>query len=276
MHRRKVAAPLAAVIASALALAACSSDSGTKNASAGSAVQSGSPLDLRGVCPDPIVFQKDWQPESEHGVLYNLLGPGYTVDTNKKKVAGPLVAQGVNTGVKIEIRTGGPAIGFQEVPAVMYLDKSINIGFVSTDQAVGYSQGQPTLAVMAPLDISPLAVMWDPKTYPQFNTISDIGQTSTKVLYTQGLTYMEYLVGSGILRRSQLDGSYIGRPTCSSRPAARTPCRASPRPSPTSTKRRSRRGAGRCATSWSMTPATRSTSPPSPSGPPTSSSSPPA
>lgn len=212
MHRRKVAAPLAAVIASALALAACSSDSGTKNASAGSAVQSGSPLDLRGVCPDPIVFQKDWQPESEHGVLYNLLGPGYTVDTNKKKVAGPLVAQGVNTGVKIEIRTGGPAIGFQEVPAVMYLDKSINIGFVSTDQAVGYSQGQPTLAVMAPLDISPLAVMWDPKTYPQFNTISDIGQTSTKVLYTQGLTYMEYLVGSGILRRSQLDGSYTGAP----------------------------------------------------------------
>jgi hypothetical protein len=56
------------------------------------------------------------------------------------------------------------------------------------------------------------AIIWDPATYPQFNTISDIGQTNTPVLYTDGLTYMEYLVGSNILRRSQLNGSYDGSP----------------------------------------------------------------
>jgi len=62
------------------------------------------------------------------------------------------------------------------------------------------------------MDISPLAIIWDPATYPQFNIIADIGQTDTNVLYTKGLSYMEYLVGSGILRRSQLDGSYDGSP----------------------------------------------------------------
>jgi hypothetical protein len=66
--------------------------------------------------------------------------------------------------------------------------------------------------VFAQMDVSPLAIIWDPATYPQFNIIADIGQTNTKVLYTKGLSYMEFLVGSGILKRNQLDGSYDGSP----------------------------------------------------------------
>jgi len=200
-----------------LALSACSGDSGEgdggqqQNTTAQSGAAGGA-QDLGGSCPDTIVFQKDWQPESEHGVLYNLLGSGYQVDTEKKKVTGPLVSEGVDTGVKIEIRTGGPAVGFQPVPALMYTDKSIDLGFVATDEAVQYSAEQPTTAVMAQLDISPLAILWDKGTYPEFNNIADVGQTSTKVLYTKGLTYMDYLVGSGLLRSSQLDGSYTGAP----------------------------------------------------------------
>jgi hypothetical protein len=94
----------------------------------------------------------------------------------------------------------------------MYADPSIHLGFVATDEGVQFSQKQPTTAVFAQMDISPLAIIWDPATYPQFNIIADIGQTDTKVLYTKGLSYMEFLVGSGILRRSQLDGSYDGSP----------------------------------------------------------------
>ena len=45
-------------------------------------------------------MQQDWQPEAEHGAMYSLVGPGYTVDTNTKSVTGPLVAQGVDTGVE--------------------------------------------------------------------------------------------------------------------------------------------------------------------------------
>jgi len=204
---------LVAVAAMALALSACSSDSdgGQQGGSAPSAAAGGS-QDLRGACPETVVIQKDWQPESEHGALYNLVGPGYKVDTGKKKVTGPLVSDGVDTGVKIEIRTGGPAVGFQPVPALMYTDKSIHLGYVATDEAVQYSLNQPTTAVLAPLDVSPLAIMWDKGTYPDFNNIADIGQTETKVLYTKGLAYMDYLTGSGILRQSQLDGSYTGAP----------------------------------------------------------------
>jgi hypothetical protein len=62
----------------------------------------------------------------------------------------------------------------------------------------------------APMEISPFMITWDPGTYPQFTIIADIGQNGATVRYFEGDTYMEYLVGSGILRRSQLDGKYDG------------------------------------------------------------------
>jgi hypothetical protein len=210
MYRRRLVL-LAAALAVALVGAACSNNNGESTSQAPAAA-SGDPLDLKGVCPDPIVVQKDWQPESEHGFLYNLVGKGYKVDTDKKKVIGPLVAQGRDTGVKIEIRTGGPAVGFEPVPAVMYTDPSINLGYVATDEAVQFSAKQPTTAVFAQMDISPLAIIWSPQEHPTFNTLVDIGQSDTTVLYTKGLSYMEFLVGSGILKRSQLNGSYDGSP----------------------------------------------------------------
>jgi hypothetical protein len=68
------------------------------------------------------------------------------------------------------------------------------------------------LAVFAPLDRSPLVLMWDPKAHPDFHTVADIGRADTRVLYFQGATYMDYLVGAGILRKSQVEGSYDGTP----------------------------------------------------------------
>ena len=193
-------------------LAACTGDNGGGGTAPAPAAPAGDALDLKSVCPNPIVVQKDWQPESEHGFLYNLVGDGYKVDTEKKKVTGPLVAQGRPTGVNIEIRTGGPAVGFEPVPAVMYSDRSIHLGYVATDEAVQFSAKQPTTAVFAQMDISPLAIMWSPEKHPSFNIIADIGQSDTEVLYTKGLSYMEFLVGSGILKESQLNGSYDGSP----------------------------------------------------------------
>jgi hypothetical protein len=140
------------------------------------------------------------------------VGPGYTADTEHKKVVGPLVAQGQDTGVKVEIRAGGPAVGFQTVSAQMYLDQGITLGQVSTDEAVTLSATQPTTAVVAPLDVNPLMIMWDPAAHPDWHTIADIGRTDTKVLYFQTSTYMEYLIGAGILHRNQVDGSYDGSP----------------------------------------------------------------
>jgi hypothetical protein len=212
MRSRKLA-PVAAGLALLLTAAACSSDSGTEDTAAPAPKASGEALNLKGVCPDTVVIQTDWFPESEYGNLYQLLGPGYTIDTKKKLVSGALVASGQDTGVKVEIRTGGPAIGFQQVSAQMYADKSITLGQVSTDEQIQNSKAQPTLAVVAPLEISPIMIMWNKDAHPEFNTIADIGQTDTKIVYYSTDTYMQYLLGAGLVRGSQLDGSYDGSPS---------------------------------------------------------------
>jgi hypothetical protein len=213
-QRRRRLAPL--LVPVLLVLTACASGpaSGEGGQPARQPAAAGDAVNLRGVCPDTVVIQTSWFPQVEHPV-YQVLGKGYTLDTNKKTATGPLVARGgIDTGVKIQIRAGGPAIGNQQVSAQMYVDKSITLGMLATDETVQNSLRQPTLAVMAPFDIDPLVLIWDPATHPSFNTISDVGQTDTPVLYFQGeSTYMDYLVGSGVLRASQADGSYDGTPS---------------------------------------------------------------
>jgi hypothetical protein len=158
------------------------------------------------------VIQTNWWPQAEYGGIYRLLGDKPNVDTAKKKVTGALVDNGVDTGVKIEIRSGGPANNFTPSASLLYTDNSVLLGGVDLDQGAQLSKDKPTLSVFAPLDLSPLVIMWDPATYPNFKTISDIGQTNTKVLYFQNSTYMSFLTGSGILRSSQIDASYNGTP----------------------------------------------------------------
>ena len=211
MRPRKLV-PVAAGLALIMAAAACSGDSTETNDAAPAPRASGEALNLEGVCPANVVIQTDWFAESEYGNLYQLLGPNYTIDKNKKLVKGPLVAGGQETGVTVEIRGGGPAIGYQQVSAQMYADKSITIGQVSTDEAIQNSKAAPTLAVMAPLEVSPIMIMWNKDKYPSFNTIADIGQTDTKILYYSTDTYMQYLLGAGLVRASQLDGGYDGSP----------------------------------------------------------------
>jgi hypothetical protein len=205
------------LLAVALAATGCTSGGGTPSSTPGSGAGSGTPaasgadrLNLRDVCPSTIVVQTDWFPETEYAVYYHLLGPSPKVDAKNNIVNAPLVAEGKDTGVRLEIRSGGPATGFKLVSEQMYTDKNIMLGQVNTDEAIRFAKDQPTLAVAAPMEISPFMIMWDPTTYPQFNIIADIGQTSAKVRYFKGDTYMEYLVGSGIIRRSQLDNSYDG------------------------------------------------------------------
>lgn len=209
--RRRALRAVALLLATATALAACSqAEPETRSAPK---APSGDPLDLAGVCPDPVVIQADWAPEAEHGAQYQLLGEGYEIDGNAKKVTGPLVASGKDTGVDVEIRAGGAATGFEPVAGLMYTDPDITLGFVNTDDAVGLSSTQKVVGVVTPLDINPQIIMWDPKTHPEFQTISDIGQTDTTVLYAKIGKYMEYLIGSGILKRSQVDASYDGSPS---------------------------------------------------------------
>jgi hypothetical protein len=207
--------PRRVLLALAAALAAgCSAGGGVAGVGGQSAAAPASgDTNLRGLCPATVVVQTSWYSQVEHFAAYELLGRGYTVDAARKRVTGALVAHGVDTGVKIEIRAGGPAIGFQQVSAQMYADRSITLGMIPLDEAVQNSKDQPVTGVMTPYDVDPLVIMWDPSRHPNFDTIADIGQTDTKVLFFNGeRTYMDYLLGTGQLRQSQVDGSYDGSP----------------------------------------------------------------
>jgi hypothetical protein len=222
MNRTRRAALLLALalgIAAGTAATGCSHDSDSdsrsdSNSANGQAASrpAASADSLEGVCPATVVVQDNWWPQAEYGPVYRLLGAPAHVDTQNKSVSGPLVSHGADTGVRIEIRSGGPANNFTPAAKVLYLDRSVTLGGTDLDQAALFSRAQPVLAVFAPMDISPLVLMWDPKAHPDFRTVADIGRAGTRVLYYQGATYMEYLVGAGLLHRSQVEGSYDGTP----------------------------------------------------------------
>ena len=209
-----VRAMCAAALASALAGCAVSGESGGTERPAGQpATRTAAAASPAGVCPATIVLQDDWWPQAETGALYRLLGEPIKIDKAKKRVSGPLVADGAATGVRVEIRAGGPANGFTRAAKVLYLDKQVMLGSADIDLAAAASNGaQPLLPVFATMDISPLVLMWDPRAHPDWKTIADIGKTDTRVLYFPGSTYMEYLVAAGILRKSQVEDSYDGTP----------------------------------------------------------------
>ncbi len=195
----------------ALLASGCSSASGSDTSQAPAAANA--TLNLKGVCPDPVVVQSSWFPQAEHAAVYQLLGAGYRVDAAHKRVVGPLTVGGKSTGVRLEVRAGGPAVGNQTAAALMYQDPSITLGMANPDQIIQLSKDQPVVGVVAPLELDPQILLWDPKAHPDWHTIADIGQTDAKVLYFQGNTYMDYLLGSGILRKRQVDGSYDGSPS---------------------------------------------------------------
>jgi len=225
---------LAAAVVSALALAACGDDETTESTSApettaavvettaavtettGAEVTettAGETTSLAGICPDTVVIQTDWMPEAEHGFLYNLIGDGYEMDADKAYVTGPLVHDGVDTGVKLQVRSGGLPQQFTPVTQIMYNDADILAGFVYTDEAIQFSGSEfPTVAVMSGFEKNPQMIMWDPATYPDVKGIADLGTAGVTVRYFGGAAYMDYLTGSGILSAEQVDGSYTGDP----------------------------------------------------------------
>ena len=207
--------PLAATaVAAALVLSACgggTAESGAAPTPAAPAAEAGGPLDLSGACPAKVVLQQDWQPEAEHGSMYSLVGPDYTIDSGAKSVSGSLVAQGVDTGVDVEVRPGGPNVGFQPVPALMHLDDTIVLGAVTTDAAITGAAEQPTVAVASQMTVSPQILMWDPASHPGMTTIREVAATGVPVV-TSGDILHALLASQGIMRPEQADTSYEGTP----------------------------------------------------------------
>jgi hypothetical protein len=164
--------------------------------------------DLTGVCPNPIVIQTNWWPEPDHGAIYQLIGPGGTEDTNRNVYVGPLGS----TGVNLEIRAGGPAIGFQPATAQEYADDSILLGMIGTDESIQDSADQPTVAVFATYEKNPQIFFWGNPDW-DFQSVADIGKSGATVLAFGSATYLDVLEGKGELDKNQVDTSYTGDPS---------------------------------------------------------------
>ena len=215
----RISTLLLALGATAFVAAGCGSDdsSGSSTSSTGAttaaaaAPAADSAVSLKDVCPSTVVVQTDWNPESDHSEVYALASPDGEYDKSKKRYTAALISGGKDTGVKVEIRAGGPATGFQSPTQQMYVDNSIMLGYVNTDESIQNAKKLPTVSVMAPREHWAQVLIFDPANH-DFKSIADIGKTDTKVLYFKSNVYMDYLTGAGILKKSQVDSSYDGKP----------------------------------------------------------------
>lgn len=163
--------------------------------------------DLSGVCPDPLVLQTDWYPSPEHGYAYYLIGDAGTLDPQNGIYRGPLL----DTGIDLEIRAGGPYLGFQPMTTTMQLDDGIHLGYANTDEQIAAFDEVPTIAVAAPFEVNPQILMWNPEEF-SFSSFEEIGQSGATVVYFAGGVYIDYMVDAGILSADQVDPSYDGTP----------------------------------------------------------------
>ncbi|MEM9608702.1 MAG: ABC transporter substrate-binding protein [Actinomycetota bacterium] len=159
-------------------------------------------------CPSPLVLQTDWFPEPEHGALYELIDHSQA-EATPDGYSGPLEAE---PSITVEVRAGGFVTNFSSPRDLMYTSDEVFLGYVTNDEAVSNYEDFPTLAVVAPLEINPQIVQWDPETYTGIESFSDIGATGAIINHFPGAVYMEYLIGTGQVSADQSDPSYDGGP----------------------------------------------------------------
>ena len=164
------------------------------------------PASLADVCPSPIIVQHDWYPDYTHGPMFQLAGPDGEVDGN-----GYYTAE-IEPGVTIQLRPGGPAVGFQPPSSLIYQDPSILIGMVSTDNMLGSSATAPVIGVVSPIAVSPIGLMWPADAY-DFETVTDIAESDATVLVFGASAFVRWMTGTGLVREEQLDGSFDGSPS---------------------------------------------------------------
>ena len=195
---------------------------------------------LAGICPETVVMQTDWNPQASTAGSTVLIGDDYEIDTDAVAVRGPLTASGVDTGVTLEIRSGGPAIGYQTVtfadlrrrfdPARLRLHRRGDPERQRVPhrrRLLGHGQ-EPADHPVGSREI-----------YPDVHEIADLKETGASIHYFSGGAYMDYFVQSGIFdaagaRRLRRHARPVrGRRRCRRPAGLRRPSRTS---SSTSTK----------------------------------------
>lgn len=187
---------------------ATTEDSGQAAEETGDEGDTDAPSPIAQHCPDPIVLQANWLPQPAHYPVYQFAGTGGEVNADD----GIYTNHRDDLGVDVEVRMGGPKVGFQPTESVLYQDQDILLAMLITTDIMGSIDQQPTTGVLTYQEKSPISLMYDPATY-DFETMEDIGESGATVIHREGATYIEYLVATGRLNEAQTDASYDGSPS---------------------------------------------------------------
>ncbi|MEA2361580.1 MAG: hypothetical protein QOD71_725 [Thermoleophilaceae bacterium] len=207
--RLRAVLSILAVLVIALVAAACGGDSGDGGGADKTPSGGGGTSDLASACGDRIVAQTDWYPSGNHSALYELAGQGGEIDSKKGVYSNEIGS----TGVTLEVRAGGPFIGFQGDVSILYQNTDIMLGYVNTSEAAAFSGKQPVIGVVTPYDKNPQELMWNPEEL-DIHDFADIGKSGASVLvFDAKAPWVEYMIGKGWINRDQIDGSYDGSPT---------------------------------------------------------------
>lgn len=165
------------------------------------------------VCGESLVIQTSGRPSIGVGPLYALLGPSPAVDVDRQAVSGPLIrADGTVEDVDLELRSGGPGVGFRSPIAVMANDDTIDLAHASMAVAVRDRSTLSTSAVMSLTDRSHDAVIIDPATYPDISDIVAVGAQGIEVRHVTDSPVIRFLTATGALTSDQLVGGSDGGP----------------------------------------------------------------
>lgn len=169
---------------------------------------------LADVCPDPLIIQKDWLAQAEHGGFYQMIGAGGEMSAGR--YVGPLGS----TGIDLMILEGGGGIGLgdgETAYSALHLGNSRagvtpHLGYQELDNSFLFSKRFPTVGVFAPLDNAPQGLFWDKGTYPEgFRSLDDLKQFADSgkgMIYVSTIqrTFGLYLVQSGVSRDVFVEG----------------------------------------------------------------------
>jgi hypothetical protein len=169
---------------------------------------------LAGVCPNPIVVQKDWLIQSEHGALYQLIGGAGRM--SRGRYEGPLGS----TGIELVVLEGGRGIGLGDAEtaySALYMGNSKaglvpHLAFHDLDNAFIFSARFPAVGVVALLDKSPSVLLWDRATYPKgFHSVADLRAFASSgkgkiYVSTTKRTFGRYLLSRGIPQSAFMEG----------------------------------------------------------------------
>lgn len=186
------------------AAVACGSNTATTTTSSSSGGTKASTT-LKGICPSPLIIQTSWYPELEKSAEYALVGPNGRVDSTHG------IYYGTVGGIIVEVAAGGPFQGNENDIAELYANPSVFMAEANTDdQFVNFAR-HPTVAVIAPLQKSPLAMIWDPAKY-HFTSIAQVGKSGAHILKAGEDASSDLLTSEGIIKASQWDYTYDGAP----------------------------------------------------------------